>query len=224
MDYDFDYIVIGSGFGGSVSALRLAEKGYKVAVLEMGLRYKAEDFAKTNWNLPKYLWFPKLFCYGIQNISILKHVIIFHGTGVGGGSLVYANTLLVPPEHVFKSSAWSHLEKWNEVLPAKYELAKKMLGVNKCPFVPETDKLLEETAKEIGAFKKFQSAEVGVLFGDKPGEDVGDPYFGGKGPKRNTCNYCGCCMTGCKNNAKNTLDKNYLYLAEKLGVEIFDNS
>lgn len=217
---NYDYIIIGSGFGGSVSALRLAEKGYKVLVIESGRRYRPQDFPKTNWNLRKWLWAPRLFCYGIQKIHMLKNVLILAGTGLGGGSLVYANTLLVPPDPFFEDPDWSNLEKdWKKELAPFYEKAKEMLGVTTNSHLSAPDDLLKEYGKEIGREKHFYPTEVGVFFGE-PGKTVPDPFFDGKGPERRGCTLTGHCMVGCRDGGKNSLDKNYLWLAENLGVDI----
>ena len=216
--FDYDYIVIGSGFGGSVSALRLAEKGYKVAVVEKGKRWANKDFPKTNWNTRKYMWLPQLGCYGFQMLTQLKDVLIFHGGGVGGGSLVYANQLLIPPDEVFEKPEWG-IENCKEKMMPCYETAKKMLGANPSPQVGKADKYLQEVGKEIRGEDTFHKNDVGIFFGT-PKETVTDPYFDGKGPDRVGCDFCGSCMVGCPSGAKNTLDKNYLYLAEGLGVDI----
>lgn len=216
---DADYIVIGSGFGGSVAALRLAEKGYSVVVVERGKRYGSDDFPKTNWDVRKYLWAPRMFCYGIQAITFLRDVLIFHGSGVGGGSLVYANTLLVPPDAVFENPRWRHLADWKTALAPHYATAKRMLGVNQAKTLGVTDELLESVAQDMGRGDTFHRTEVGIYFGT-PGKTVEDPYFGGAGPARAGCTLCGGCMVGCRHNAKNTLDKNYLWLAERLGARI----
>lgn len=219
MQYDFDYIIIGSGFGGSVSALRLSEKGYKVLVIEKGKWYKSEDFAKTNWNLRKWLWMPSLRFFGIMKMSIFRHVVIISGTGVGGGSLVYANTLPVPKSAFYKSGSWSELEDWETELKPFYQKALTMLGASRNPKLFDGDLALKELAKEIEKEDQFEHPDVAVFFG-KEGVNVKDPYFEGKGPERAGCNFCGGCMTGCRHNAKNTLDKNYLYLAQNNGAEI----
>ncbi|CAM4184523.1 GMC oxidoreductase [Flavobacterium weaverense] len=219
MQYDFDYIIIGSGFGGSVSALRLSEKGYKVLVVEKGKWYKPNDFAKTNWNLRKWLWFPSIKFFGIMKMSIFRHVVIISGTGVGGGSLVYANTLPVPKTSFYKSGSWSELADWENELKPFYKTALTMLGAARNPKLFDGDLALKELAKKIGKEDQFENPEVAVFFG-KPGVKVQDPYFDGKGPERAGCNFCGGCMTGCRYDAKNTLDKNYLYLAQNLGAEI----
>jgi cholesterol oxidase len=217
---DYDFIVVGSGFGGSVAALRLAEKGYTVAVLERGKRYRAEDFAKTNWNLRRFLWLPKLFCYGIQAITLLRDVLVLHGSGVGGGSLVYANVLLEPPEEVFQSPGWPASVDWRHELAIHYQTARHMLGATTANCQSELDHMLESIAGDMDRAETYHPTEVGVFFGE-PDKTVPDPYFKGEGPERTGCNLCGGCMTGCRYNAKNTLDKNYLYLAEKKGVPIF---
>lgn len=216
---EYDYIVIGSGFGGSVSALRLAEKGYKVLVIEKGKWFRAADFPKSNWHLRKWLWLPTLGCFGILKLTFFRHVSILSGTGVGGGSLVYANTLPVPKPDFFQNGSWRMLADWQNELAPFYKTAAQMLGAAPNPTLFESDLALQALAKEIGAEAHFAPADVAVYFG-KPGETVPDPYFGGKGPTRTGCIYCGGCMTGCRHNAKNTLDKNYLYLAQQLGVEI----
>jgi cholesterol oxidase len=216
----YDFIVVGSGFGGSVSALRLAEKGYRVLVVEAGKRFRPEDFPKTNWNLRKFLWMPALSCYGIQRLTLLRDVLVLSGAGVGGGSLVYANTLLVPPDEVFATGRWPAGQDWKATLAPHYATARRMLGVAPTPRVWAGDECLRKFAEELGRADTFEPTEVAVLFGEQPGQEVGDPYFGGEGPARSTCTYCGGCMVGCRYNAKNTLDRNYLYLAEKLGAEI----
>ncbi len=216
----YDYIIIGSGFGGSVAALRLAEKGYTVCVIEAGKRWQALDFPKTNWEFWKFVWAPQLFCYGIQRIRLLNDVLILGGSGVGGGSLVYANTLFVPPDPFFADPQWNGLENdWKSELMPFYDTAKKMLGVVTNPKFWPSDYSLQDYGKEIGREKYFKPAEVGVFFGE-PGVTVPDPYFGGKGPARTGCTQTGHCMVGCRDGGKNSLDRNYLYLAEQLGVEI----
>ena len=214
----YDAVIIGSGFGGSVSALRLAEKNYKVLVLEKGKRYHTKDFPKTNWNLRKFIWMPKFFLYGIQCITLLKNIFILHGSGVGGGSLVYANTLLVPPDKAFDDKRWMG-GGWKEKLSPFYDEAKRMLGATKAPYLGETDYILKKTAEKNNRVDSFSTVDVGIFFNDSD-KTVRDPYFNGQGPDRNGCVLCGGCMVGCRYNAKNTLDKNYLYLAEKLGVQI----
>lgn len=214
----YDYIIIGSGFGGSVSALRLAEKGYSVLVIEQGKRYQTEDFPKTNWNLRKYFWLPKLGLYGIQAMTLLKDVFILHGTGVGGGSLVYANNLLIPPDKIFDDPRWGS-KGWKDKLAPYYKTAQKMLGATPSKVITKADRILKECAAEIGKEDTFHINDVAIYFGEED-VTVPDPYFDGKGPERTGCNLCGGCMVGCRYGAKNTLDKNYLYLAEQLGVTI----
>jgi cholesterol oxidase len=219
-DYDYDYLIVGSGFGGSVSALRLAEKGYKVLVVERGKWFKDTDFPKTNWNLPKWLWFPKIGFFGIMKMSIFNHVTVISGSGVGGGSLVYANTLPVPKSAFYKNGSWADLCDWEQELKPHYQTALKMLGAAKNPKLFDSDLVVKEVARRLGKEDKFEATNVAVFFGE-PGKEVPDPYFGGKGPSRTGCTHCGACMTGCRHNAKNTLDKNYLYLAQQLGIEIW---
>jgi cholesterol oxidase len=218
--YPYDFIVVGSGFGGSVSALRLAEKGYRVLVIEAGKRWRAEDFPTTNWHLRSYLWMPGLSCYGIQRLTLLRDVLVLSGAGVGGGSLVYANTLLVPPDEVFGKGMWPEGHDWKSRLAPHYETARRLLGVTRTPLTWAGDECLRSFAEKLGRGDTFTHTDVAVLFGERTGEDVGDPYFGGEGPARSTCTYCGGCMVGCRYNAKNTLDKNYLFFAEKLGAEV----
>ncbi len=215
----FDFLIIGSGFGGSVSAMRLAQKGYSVAVLESGKRYRAEDFAVSNWNVRRFLWLPKVFCYGIMRINLLRHVMIVSGAGVGGGSLVYANTLYVPKDPFFENPTMDSMGGKSAFLPF-YRLAARMLGVVENPHLWEVDHHMKATAAEFGKEDTFVPTPVGIYFDDE-GRPARDPYFGGEGPDRNGCVYCGGCMVGCRHNAKNTLDKNYLYFAEQLGAQVF---
>ena len=217
---EYDFVVVGSGFGGAVSALRLAEKGYKVAVLESGKRFQSRDFPKTNWNVRRFLWLPMLSCYGIQRMTLLRDVLVVSGAGVGGGSLVYANTLPMPKSEVFQRPEWPRGQDWEKVLGPHYAIAKRMLGATQNPRLTHADNVLKECAEEIGRGDTFRPTEVAVFFG-QPGQTVPDPYFDGAGPERAGCVFCGGCMVGCRHNAKNTLDKNYLYLAEKLGVDIY---
>ena len=216
--FDADFIVIGSGFGGAVSALRLAEKGYSVVVLEQGKRYRAEDFPKTNWSLKKYLWAPRLGLHGIQVLTFLRHVLVLHGRGVGGGSLVYANTLVEPDESAFEQPGWGG-DGWRARLAPHYAEARRMLGAVRCPDIGEMDEMLREVARELHGEDTHRVHDVGVFFGAADVE-VADPFFQGQGPARTGCTRCGACMIGCRVGAKNTLDKNYLWLAERLGVRI----
>jgi len=216
---EYDYVIIGSGFGGSVSALRLSEKGYKVLMIEKGKWYKAAEFAKTNWDVKRWLWIPMLNCFGIMKLSLFRQVTIASGVGVGGGSLVYANTLPIPKSTFFKSGSWGELNNWEEDLKPHYQTALKMLGAQRNPVLFDADKALQQVAQKLGKEDQFSPTNVAVYFG-QPNVSDPDPYFDGKGPKRTGCNYCGACMTGCPNNSKNTLDKNYLYLAQSKGAKI----
>ncbi|WP_330255275.1 GMC family oxidoreductase [Nocardia sp. NBC_00565] len=216
---DFDVLVVGSGFGGSVTALRLIEKGYRVGVLEAGRRYADDELPETSWDLRKFLWAPKLGCYGIQRIHPLRNVLILGGAGVGGGSLNYANTLYVPPEPFFQDQQWRDITDWRAELTPYYERAKKMLGVVQNPHMTPADEVFKKVADDMGVGDTFVQTPVGVFFGE-PGKTVADPYFGGVGPDRTGCLECGECMTGCRHGAKNTLVKNYLYLAEKAGAQV----
>ena len=218
-DFDADFAVVGSGFGGSVAALRLAEKGWKVVVLEKGKRFAPEDFPKSNWNLPKWLWLPGLGFRGLFRMTFLKHVTALSGVGVGGGSLVYANTLPVPGDSFFASPTWAHLADWKVELAPHYETARRMLGTTRVPFKTTPDEVLRKVGEEIGRPEAWQPTEVAVFFGEA-GVTVPDPYFGGEGPDRAGCRSCGACMIGCRHNAKNTLDKNYLFFAEKKGARV----
>ncbi|MCP2292099.1 GMC family oxidoreductase [Nocardia amikacinitolerans] len=223
MTFDYDVVVVGSGFGGSVTALRLTEKGYRVGVLEAGRRFSDEEFAETSWRLRKYLWAPRLGCYGIQRLALLKDTFVMAGAGVGGGSLVYANTLYEPPERFFADRQWGHITDWRAELAPHYDQAKRMLGVTTNPATTQSDRVLREVAEDLGVADSYRRTPVGVFFGGpgvRPGQDVPDPFFGGVGPDRRACTHCGECMTGCRHNAKNTLVKNYLYLAEKAGATV----
>jgi len=216
---DYDWIVVGSGFGGSVAALRLAEKGYRVGVLECGRRYRDQDFAESTWNFRRYYWMPKLGLRGIFRMTIFKDVFIVSGSGVGGGSLGYANTLYRARPAFFSDPQWDQLGEWESALEPHYETAERMLGVTDYPLEGPADLLLKEYGEKIGADDSYKPTRVGAFFGE-PGKEVPDPYFGGEGPPRSGCIGCGSCMVGCRYNAKNTLVKNYLWFAEKLGVEI----
>ncbi len=215
----YDYVIIGSGFGGSVSAMRLTEKGYRVLVLERGKRYRAEDFPKTNWNIFKYLWLPAARCFGIMGINFLDDLMILNGSGVGGGSLVYASTHIEPGEKFYEAPEWVNLADWRSELMPHFRMANRMLGVRENPLFWPADYRLQEIANELGQGHTFKPTPVAIFFGD-PGETVPDPFFGGEGPERAGCMHCGGCMVGCRHNAKNTLDKNYLYFAEKRGAEV----
>ena len=216
---EFDFVIVGSGFGGSVAAMRLTQKGYRVAVIEKGKRYRPEDFAKTNWDIKKFLWAPLIKCFGIQQITLLKGVMLLHGAGVGGGSLVYANTLMQPEERVFKSEMWPKGIDWSRELAAHFAEARRMLGVSQNKIVSENEKIMQDLAQEMGVPETYHLTDVGVYFSDDTG--ARDPYFNGEGPLRKPCTGCGACMVGCRDGGKNTLDKNYLYFAEKWGAQVF---
>jgi len=220
--FDYDVVIIGSGFGGSVAALRAAEKGYRVAVMESGRRWKDEDIPKTEWDLARFLWQPEAEMYGIQRIEYLDDVLILSGSGVGGGSHVYANTLYVPPKQFFNAPEWAGITDWADELAPCIDQATRMLGVVRYPYMPtDVDRYIRQVAIEMGRGETFNKAPVGVYFGS-PGVEVDDPYFGGVGPRRAGCISCGNCNIGCGHNAKNKLTVNYLYLAEKFGVEIHE--
>ncbi|MDX2543916.1 GMC oxidoreductase [Streptomyces sp. WI04-05B] len=231
--YDYDVIVVGSGFGGSVTALRLTEKGYRVGVLEAGRRFTRDTLPRNSWDLRNYLWAPRLGLYGIQRIHLLGNVMVLAGAGVGGGSLNYANTLYVPPKPFFDDPQWRDITDWQEELGPYYDQARRMLGVRLNPTMTPSDVHLKAAAERMGVGDTFHMAPVGVFFGDgadgeagecavraAPGEQAPDPYFGGAGPARKACTECGECMTGCRHGAKNTLNENYLYLAEKAGAVV----
>ncbi|OZM74943.1 cholesterol oxidase [Amycolatopsis antarctica] len=218
-DVDYDVIVVGSGFGGSVAALRLTEKGYRVAVIEAGRRFADDEFASTSWDLRRYLWAPALGCFGIQRIHFLKDVMVLAGSGVGGGSLVYANTLYRPLAPFYADRQWAHITDWQAELAPHYDQASRMLGVVTNPTITPSDEVMQKVAADMGVAESFHPTPVGVYFG-RPGERDEDPFFGGAGPARSGCTECGSCMTGCRVGAKNTLVKNYLYLAERSGARV----
>ena len=218
---DFDVVVIGSGFGGSVAALRLTEKNYKVAILEAGKRFNDKDFPKTSWRLRKFLFMPRLGLNGIQRIHVLPDVLVLAGAGVGGGSLVYANTLYKPPASYFEDKQWRDITNWDQELSPWYDQASRMLGVAQNPYFSASDKAMKQVADQMGVGHTFKLAPLGVYFGDGVGAKSKDPFFGGVGPDRSGCLQCGACMTGCRHNAKNTLPKNYLGLAESAGAKVF---
>lgn len=220
--FDYDVVIIGSGFGGSVAALRAAEKGYRVGVMEAGRRWKDEDIPKTNWDLAHYLWFPAAEMYGIQRLEPLDDVLVLCGAGVGGGSHVYGNTLYVPPKRFFDAPGWAGITDWADELAPCIDQATRMLGVVRYPYMPtDLDRYMQQVAIDMGNGKSFNKAPVGVYFGS-PGAEADDPYFGGVGPRRTGCIGCGNCMIGCGHNSKNKLTTNYLYLAEKLGAKVLE--
>ncbi|GIJ14815.1 FAD-dependent oxidoreductase [Micromonospora gifhornensis] len=223
----YDVVVIGSGFGGSVAALRLAEKGYSVGVLEAGRRFADDEFPKTSWRLRRFLWAPKLGCFGLQRITLLRAadrragggVLVLSGSGVGGGSLVYANTLYEPLDAFYTDPQWRDITDWRAELAPHFAQAKRMLGVTTYPLHTAADRAMRRVADRMGVGDTFHATPVGVYIG-RPGERVADPYFGGAGPERTGCTNCGACMTGCRYGAKNTLVKNYLWLAERIGAQV----
>lgn len=217
--FDVDWVVVGSGFGGSVSALRLAEKGYSVRVLECGRRFRDEDFPKSTWDLRRYFWAPRIGLKGIFRLTQFRDVAVVSGCGVGGGSLGYANTLYVPPTKFFQDPQWSDLEDWEQTLAPHYAEAQRMLGVVQVEQDDPADQLLRELGEHLGVGDTYQKTPVGV-YQENPGQTVPDPFFGGEGPDRTGCMQCGRCMVGCPHGAKNTLVKNYLWLAERRGVKI----
>lgn len=218
-DFEFDWLVIGSGFGGSVSALRLAEKGYRVGVLERGRRYRDEDFPKSTWDFRRFVWAPVLGLKGIFRMALFRHVFALSGAGVGGGSLVYSNTMYRAKPEFFTNAQWGALGRWDKLLQPHYDTAERMLGVTPVPFDSVSQQLIREMARHFGTEDTFTRTPCAVYFGE-PGKAVKDPYFGGEGPDRTGCTRCGACMVGCRVGAKNTLVKNYLWFAEKLGAKI----
>jgi len=229
--FAYDVIVVGSGFGGSVAALRLTEKGYRVAVLEAGRRFADHQFPRTSWRLRDYLWAPALGCFGLLRMTLLDHVFVLSGAGVGGGSLNYANTLYRPPEAFYDDPQWAGITDWRAELDPHYDQASRMLGVVTNPVTTPADVLMQQVAADLGVADSYRRTPVGVLFADLPqddlaaheaagGREVPDPFFGGAGPARQTCRHCGQCMTGCRHGAKNTTVKNYLHLAEQAGARV----
>jgi len=219
---DYDVIVIGSGFAGSTAALRLREKGYRVAVLEAGRRFHDDELPRTSWDLRRYLWAPQLGCFGLQRVHLLPGVLVLAGAGVGGGSLNYANTLYQPPSAFFRDPQWGTIADWESELAPFYRQASRMLGVTINPTTTAADTVIHRVAEQMGVAESFRSTPVGVYFGDPDDRSPrDDPFFGGAGPRRSPCTECGACMTGCRDGGKNTLVKNYLYLAERAGAEVF---
>lgn len=227
MDFDYDYIIVGSGFGGSVASLRLSEKGYRVLVIEQGKRWHPNNLPKSTWDFKNWLWEPLLGWKGFFALRFFRHAVVLHGNAVGGGSITYANTLLVPPDKVWQQGEWAGLYDWQKHMPHFFNIAKTMLGVTKNKIFGPADQKLHEMAKIINADDSFYATDVGIFFGSEgevQGKEYPDPYFSGKGPARKSCTGCGGCMVGCRFGAKNTLDLNYLYLAEKLGTQILDTT
>jgi cholesterol oxidase len=218
-EFDYDWLIVGSGFGGSVSALRLAEKGYSVGVLECGRRFGDGDFPKSTWDLRRYFWAPRIGLRGIFRMTPFKDVAVVSGCGVGGGSLGYANTLYVPPSEFFQDPQWADLEDWEATLAPHYAEAQRMLGVVVHENDDPADQLLREFGEHLGVGDTYRKTPIGIFLGE-PGKTVPDPYFGGEGPDRTGCMQCGRCMVGCPHGAKNTLVKNYLWLAERRGATV----
>ena len=219
MTAEYDVAVVGSGFGGSVAALRLAEKGYRVVVLEAGRRFEPEDLPRTSWNLRRYLFFPRLGLRGIQRLTLLDDVLVLSGAGVGGGSLVYANVLAEPLEPFWDDPQWTEIADWRTELAPYFALARRMLGAARVPADTPADGVLRGVAERMGVEATYRRNDVAVWFGE-PGVEVPDPYYGGEGPARRGCIHCGACMVGCRHGAKNTLDRNYLWLAERAGAVV----
>ena len=219
---DYDYVIVGSGFGGSVSALRLSQKGYKVLVIEKGKWYKDSTYAHSAWDIRRWLWLPLLGLRGIMKITVLRHITVYSGVGVGGGSHTYGATLPTPKDAFFNTGSWANLQDWAKVLKPHYKEALRMLGAQENPHFTEADNVIKDLATKLGKEDQFHPSRVAIYFSDEKdhGKFVKDPYFDGEGPERRGCIECGSCFTGCRFNAKNTLDKNYLYLAQKLGTEI----
>jgi len=221
--FDFDFIIIGSGFGGSVCAHRLSEKGYTVGVMEMGRRWKPEDLPRTSWSVHRWFWRPKLGLRGFFNMRLFRHVTIYHGCAVGGGSITYGATLLEPPLEVWSSGAWAGVGDWHASMPQHYGTAERMLGIVENQILGPADRLLKSTAEAAGCGDRFYQTRVGIfqLKDAEPGRSLHDPFFSNQGPERTACVACGGCIMGCRFGAKNTLDLNYLYLAEKHGAHVF---
>src|ERR1700749_5045629 len=221
-NFDYDVIIVGSGFGGSVAALRAAEKGYRVGVMESGRRWADEDIPKTQWDLAHFVWFPAAELYGVQRIEYLDDVLVLSGAGVGGGSHVYASTMYVPPKEFFDAPEWAGITDWGDELAPYFDQARRMFGVDRYPYMPtDVDRAIKQVAIDIGRGETHNKAPLAVYFGT-PGVEADDPYFGGVGPRRTGCISCGNCNNGCGHNAKNKLTTNYLYLAEKLGAQVHD--
>ncbi len=218
----YDVLVIGSGFGGSVTALRLSEKGYRVGVVEAGRRFEDDELPTTSWKVRDYVFNPLIGSYGLLRMTLLKDVLVLTGAGVGGGSLVYGNTLYQPPPAFFDDPHWAGITDWADELAPYYDQARRMLGVTAYPRMSPSDHVMKAVADDLGVGESFHATDVGVLFGERPGERVADPFFGGAGPERTTCTDCGACMTGCRVGAKNTTVKNYLYLAERAGTQVHE--
>ncbi len=222
--FDFDFVVIGSGFGGSVSALRLVEKGYRVAVIEMGRRWTPDSFPRTSWSIHRWFWRPKLGLRGFFNMRLFRHATIFHGCAVGGGSITYASTLLPPAEKVWDAGSWTGLANWKAEMPRHFQTASRMLGVTQNRILGPADHLLKKAADAAGCGHTFYRTSVGIFQppeGEPGNRTLPDPFFGEEGPPRTTCTSCGGCIMGCRYGAKNTLDLTYLYLAEKRGTRVF---